>query len=1130
MYVIFVNLSFYVEFLIRNKMQEINKRKIAVFSKKSFIVQAPAGSGKTDLLVKRYLYLLSRVNNPEDILVITFTRKAAQELRVRIGNILNDEEILLKFFDIKYLSDNKYLAGIVLENSNKLNWDIKNNLNRLNIKTIDGFCLDSIKRFSSITNCSGEVCVDENTDLLYEKIVDTYLFDFYNGKISNEKEILATKRLLIIFGNNFSFIKSNLIFLLRKRDHIERVFKSFKKNLKKMFEIYLEEINISTINICKKLCPKIIRNFVKNSLIDGLSCTYEFEHIDFKKFDCIKQLLIKEKEVLLKLADVLLTKNNEWRKRPVLKEYKDDLKKILRFINDEDFSDFKSALIDIKYLPDIKYTMVQWQIFDSLIRILPNLIHKIEEYHHKNNLIDYSTALKKTVDLFLKINQLNEINLNIKHILVDEFQDISFNQFCLIKAITKNYSKKNSIFLVGDPTQSIYKFRDSEVGIFIHSKYNKISNKKMHLIVLSNNYRSDYKIINFINYIFKNIFPRTENIARGCVTYNKMKHSSICESSDFNDAVFLCLANDNKSNEGLEIVKILKELENNHELSIAILVRSRSCLEKILPELNKHDINYNAIEIDKISCNSLILDLISLTKALLDFTDKLAWLSFLNSNLCKIDINDIFIISDNLEFKSNIFNSFSNKNLLNKLSKDTKLMINKIKLLFGDYINNINYGKLSSFVYRIWICLGGKELMIDDYSDAIAIFFKILTNFENNSNIIDINEFEKEIDNSFSSKVVETKKSNSNIHIMTMHKAKGLEFDIVIIPGINKIFKRDKNNIMLWSNISNNFNEENILISVSDPEKINYLNNKPIKNNIHSYILRENLIKSKYENIRLLYVAMTRAKKKIYLVSEIKTDLNLCNLNNIKLKDIDKNIFRSDSFLGIMEKYIGNINIKSFNKISNIRDSKVVSNIPHKFIKSSTPNDLEFIGNKNICNEIIDKNSKEKKIGTIIHYLIKKFFIEYQCKIDFEFIKRKKSFFISYLRLNNIKEYEIEFALKYINLTFKNIIRDKKSNWIFFRRYLVEESEFKIIKLDKNKFYENFVVDRILIKDNKLWIVDYKIIFNNESMLIDSFYKYKEQLRNYSKLLSNYYGIYEVYACLYFPLTPFLYKWKINLS
>ncbi|MGV6825507.1 MAG: UvrD-helicase domain-containing protein, partial [bacterium] len=233
-------------------------------------------------------------------------------------------------------------------------------------------------------------------------------------------------------------------------------------------------------------------------------------------------------------------------------------------------------------------------------------------------------------DLALRLDQ------RIQHILVDEFQDTSYAQFTLLKQLCAGWTENDgrTLFVVGDPMQSIYRFRNAEIGLYLQALHTGVGSVALEPLKLTVNFRSQQGIVEWVNDTFSQVFPANTDVNSGTVGY---EHSDPWHPPGCSPPVHLHprIGRDDQG-ESAQILPIIREaLEQDHR--VAVLVRSRDHLRQISQQLKQQKISFQALDILPLSTMPVIQDLRSLTRAMLHQGDRLAWLSVLRAPWCGLD-------------------------------------------------------------------------------------------------------------------------------------------------------------------------------------------------------------------------------------------------------------------------------------------------------------------------------------------------------------------------------------------------------------------------------------------------------------------------------------------------------------
>src|SRR5687767_9260163 len=512
-------------------------RAAALDPRRSFIVQAPAGSGKTELLVRRYLKLLSVVEKPEEIVAITFTIKAAAEMRKRI------------------------LSEV------KAEW-----AHRLRIQTIDAFCASLTRQMPVVSGFGAQPGIVEDAREHYREAA---------ARILNELSPPACK-LLVHLDNNVETATSMIASMLERRDQWLR--KTGLAPTRTELEAALQAERARILAHARSLHPK---------------ATIEF-------------------------AAVALTQNYTWRKQgnPVPTAQQTE--------------PLREALETLLRMPEERYTDEHWEVLGAILALLPRAAAQLKLVFAERGETDFTEVAQGAVRALgtpdNPTDLLLALDTRIKHILVDEFQDTSYSQFELLEKLTAGWELGDgrTLFLVGDPMQSIYRFREAKVALFLQIwDTGRIgvapaqAGVQLERLTLTTNFRSQRGLVDWYNASFPHILPAEADVASGAVPYSPATphHDPLPDS-----AVTWHHASSRKDEAGRIV-----DLVRNATGTKAILVRTREALAEIVPTLKANGIRYRAIEIEHLGEKQVVQDLYALTRALLHLGDRIAWLSLLRA-------------------------------------------------------------------------------------------------------------------------------------------------------------------------------------------------------------------------------------------------------------------------------------------------------------------------------------------------------------------------------------------------------------------------------------------------------------------------------------------------------------------
>ncbi|WP_369421095.1 UvrD-helicase domain-containing protein [Coxiella-like endosymbiont] len=781
------------------------------------------------------------------------------------------------------------------------------------------------------------------------------------------------------------------------------------------------------------------------------------------------------------------------------------------------------ALQEIQNCPPINYTQNQWCILNSLISFLPLLVAQLQVIFKDHNIIDFTEVTLGALRALGNIDQPSDyalqLDAQIHHLLIDEFQDTSIVQFRLIEALIAGWQPNDgrTLFLVGDPMQSIYRFRQAEVGLFLQAKDKGIGNVRLTPLILCNNFRSQKTLIEWFNFVFKHLFPTEANSWLGSIPYSPSQttNENFPRKAEVN---FHSLASaEEEAHKIIEIIQTYRAQNNN--TTIALLVRSRSHLLKIIPALRNASIPFNAVEIEELGYRTEIIDLLSLTRALHHLGDRIAWLAILRAPWCGLTLQDIHRLCLHSGDKP-LWLTLQKTETLKDLTFDGKKRLERITPILSHALHNRDRLPLAIWIETIWIALGGPACL-NNPGELVSVraYFNLLESIENEFTIErlikNLRQLYAPIDNP----------NPQAIQIMTIHKAKGLEFDHVIVPSLERTPKSEEDFLLQWL-------ERPLPTGISDlilaPLKAETEKSDPL----YAYLKQIEKKKSDNEIVRLFYVAATRAKIGLHLLLILKREeassiiisppngsfanllWDVCEEEIKKSISLYKNLYKETKPLESKQR-------KCLYRLS----SEWTTPIP--FITPSYPSAEKPLSPSSSPLQ----DQFQRTVGTVIHQLLEKISIEGVESWDEKRIIKSKSFIKRRLLQLKISFSKLNSSITLIEKAIRLTLSHPKGRWILSPHYQ-HQSEYCISMMDKNKVI-HYVVDRTFIDDQGVrWVIDYKSSTRSEPnlslFLQQQRILYESQLNRYAKafqLLEDR----PIKLGLYFPLCQGWCEWEINL-
>lgn len=755
----------------------------------SSFVFASAGSGKTKILVDRYIKSLFFGIKPEEILCITFTNAAVFEMEIRISNILEKLYINENGFTHKYISETFKINPTIdnIKKAESLFFLFQENLSNLKILTIHSFCQKLLQQFPL------EADISPNFEIIEERDSLKFLQDTKEQVLRDLNEETVQK-------------------------------------LSDYFSIYSLE---SFVNKIQQYIP----NFLE--LFEDFSDIYEYKKYLNLKFDHSKNNIefTEEQKYFINenfkdedLENLYLTSAG-------------DIRKKIPFSNNRTSQVLAEIIFKNSQNEKKKQVIEKTCIFLELVN---QIIQKYEKFKSDNNVLDFSDVLFKTKYLLTKSCAkefaLSRICNKIKSIMIDEAQDLSKIQWELIHLFSEDIytdpSSDKTIFIVGDIKQSIYRFQGADYSLF--SKFYQFClntlknlNKKFKTIYLNINYRTIPKILNVVDKVFIGEIAEF-SMNNGIVDYKK--HIPFYENAigDFS----IIEPNEDECDDQFIAQKIL-QLKTENSL---ILTRSRSELsENIINKLIDYGVKIAPSDRFNLKDNFLILDIIAIAEICINPEYNYALCCFLkspyffkipfsNDDFFKLCYNRMKSVFENLEFYD-----------LDKY--------NYIKKIIEHYKED-NLREFFCYIINL------VENLNQDDEDAVTAFIDEINKFSEkySDNIPEFLKYFKETD----IQVINQNISKDCIRLSTIHGSKGLEADTVFLLDFSLSADKQKTNFVF--SFDNEFlrkNYQNSMFFIKPSQKDSFLE-------LSGFIEKEYKEEEK-ELLRLLYVAMTRARKNLYI-------------------------------------------------------------------------------------------------------------------------------------------------------------------------------------------------------------------------------------------------------------------------
>ena len=886
-----------------NRPSDWQERELARDLKHSYIVQAPAGSGKTELLTQRMLGLLAWVENPEEVVAITFTRKAAAEMNHRLVSRLqaaareksgsNENEVLQPHEQIS-----RELALAALENDARQGWNLLEQPSRLRIRTIDSLCSELARQLPVLSGLGGGQQIAIDAEALYRTAATRTLAVIEDDTDTLQADVI---RVLDRYDNQYDRLVELLTGMLASREqwigHLmdARSGDGFNRQgmenaLRYLVGIELEKARqVTPENLLLEL-PRFYRYAISNAAKNADALTELLEFCGGA--DCAALDLPVSAEALphwKTMISSLLTASGTMRKSLTINDgfpapssakgadkalyaaYKDDFLTLLNEHRENDA--LRIAYNTISTLPSPIYEDEAWESLESLMRILIRAAGNWKLVMAESGELDFGEIANRAIQSLGYENAPSDLALRldyrIQHLLVDEFQDTSISQTILLDKLTTGWSDGDgrTLFLVGDPMQSIYRFRKAEVSLFIKAWQGELFHHiQLRPLQLSVNFRSTRPVVEWVNQVFPGVMPRQSDPVLGAVNYSPANTKP--GVSDDGAVVIQILPERDDEEEARQVAGIIGRCDA--DTSIAILVRSRSHASAILAELDKlkHDqarYRYQAIKFTPLAETTLIQDLVSLTLALQQPADRLAWLATLRAPYIGLDLDDLdaLVAGNSGTMILDAISAGAGDEGHKRFSDNGQQRLKRTGPILLNAVNRRGRQSTRSLLESTWVKLGGPACVENEseLSDA-ATYFDLLDTLEDEGLPIDRDTLALRMKDLHAEPDA---RADGKLQVLTIYSAKGLQFDTVILPGLNRQPRGDDNKLLHWFEL---VGDEMIVMSPmrNTAEK----EQQKKSGDLIQFISTVEKQRKSLEDGRLLYVATTRAIHSLYLFAAIK--------------------------------------------------------------------------------------------------------------------------------------------------------------------------------------------------------------------------------------------------------------------
>lgn len=882
------------------------ERELALDITRSWVVEAPAGSGKTGLIIQRYLKLLAdpAVTAPEQVLAITFTNKAAAELRERIVAQLESASLAepsAREFDRL----TRPLAEAVLARSQALGWELLEQSDRINIRTIDSVCSLIARSLPILSGSGGALAPSTDAAPLYA---------------------LAARRTFLELGGTDHRLHQALHTILLHRDGQLRDAEALLAEMLCWREQWGELIPLTRTELDEEYLDSVVLPSLQRALEDSIQSTLDRlasaipESIlrsicslasDLAQLPGYKdapspvahfanrtaplQATIEDLPCWRCLHHLLIAPSSgEWRrslnanhigiafdaKDKQHGRHKQQLAALLDELRTND--ELHRVLTQVDQLPPAEYPEEQWRVTKALFHVLSRALAELQLVFAERSECDFTelalAARTALSDHHGSSDLTAALGVDLQHLLVDEMQDTSAGQYDLIERLTHTWDgHSQTLLLVGDPKQSIYLFRQARVERFLRVLDTcQLGDLPLGRLALTANFRSQARLVEAFNSDFVAIFNDASSSIETAVPYSaanprrspapeadtRIWHRTLVPNRDSGSPHTLAA----QRIADAEAIRTILEKWRSRPLpegrsdpwKLAVLVRNRTHLKEIIAALQRPSpIPYRAIDIEPLKDRREVKDVLALTRALLHPCDRVAWLAILRAPWCGLTLRDLHLLTGE---DDPAWAERSPMALLvergHLLSPDGIARLERIWPPLQAAINARARMPLAELVERTWRSLGGDAYANAAESANVLRYLQTLNELERaHQGFLDAANIERSLKHLYAASTA----APDAVDLLTIHAAKGLEWDLVCVPALERGSGRNRTRLLNWIELD------------SPQEQSAHILLAPIagrgkdSHQLNRWLDSMQQQREAAERRRLFYVASTRAREALHL-------------------------------------------------------------------------------------------------------------------------------------------------------------------------------------------------------------------------------------------------------------------------
>jgi ATP-dependent exoDNAse (exonuclease V) beta subunit len=706
------------------------------------------------------------------------------------------------------------------------------------------------------------------------------------------------------------------------------------------------------------------------------------------------------------------------------------------------------------------------------------------------------------------------LGTRLMHILVDEFQDTSRDQYELLRTLTQDWSSGDgrTLFLVGDPMQSIYGFRNAEVGRFATVRAAGLAGLRLTTLELRRNFRSAPALVHWCNEVFARVFPAADDVRKSAVRHL----ASVAARTSLSGAPRVYRIGDcGPGGEAEHAAKLIADIRRTRpQESIAVLASARPHLRAVRESLAVRQIPFIGLKLEPLADVTVVRDLEALVRALDSPLDRVAWLAVLRAPFVGLALTDLTAVSE-AAGDASIISALPGD--ISGLSADGAERLLRATPLLRSAWEQREREPRAHLVERTWLALGGAAATSNVAELAHARRFLAALEEEDRKRL---RGRQLDLDRLMARLYAEDPAQPDAVSLMTIHGAKGLEFDHVFVVGVGLRGRGDEPRLLNWLEVPREQGGDHLVMA---PIRVRGDDDEAEPDAINLFLRHLHRERSRAERSRQAYVALTRARRSLHLFV------------HPRVKEIDGTVaFSADanSLLHNLWPALG-ADAASFEAVEGAKSDETIAptatqtrhRVPRRPAPMTPPPDVRAHG------ELLPSTAEQdeiefswarqtaRRIGTVVHEALERFGgAALPRPEDLEQLRVRLESRLAALGIEPERARDgAERALGALRAT----LDDPQGRWLFDPSHAEAHSELALTGV-RGAQVINAVIDRTFVaKDGTRWVVDFKTSPHEggdlAAFLDSEALRYTAQLTRYAHLARQL-GPQPVRAGLYFPL------------